>query len=387
MSIRALSDNSDDITPPTCYSYDIPEEERGVVSGRAFSDNRHEIETQRNVRQKHSTTTGVLLWGPPGCGKSTTADNLSRQYSPMYFINTDAIVESTISNYFQEEFLEVKTSGTMQEKERFYFRMRSVSFKEVCTKCKINPETIIYHIFSDVYRDLIAPSNSELLKYQLQASKSERRVETKSDFWYDLPINASIGNLSVFLAKFRGHNFMIETVGSYLDLDWIKTVFGDVHSILQVVYVSSVDDLISRVSKRTAQLINASPARIAETYSKSYFDVFADAVSSNSFEKISVDVNDKRSFNAVQLKKTARGYVIDTILFQKEREEPTSDEIEFIRRLFVRADLPVEFLKIAHVTHTALSSSPQDRPYVIAGHVFHTSSLFDINSPHHYYYY
>ena len=38
-------------------------------------------------------TTGVLLWGPPGCGKSGISEEYCRRFDRMYFINTDEIVE------------------------------------------------------------------------------------------------------------------------------------------------------------------------------------------------------------------------------------------------------------------------------------------------------
>jgi hypothetical protein len=295
----------------------------------------------------------------------------------MYFINTDAIVESTINNYFQDEFLAVKNGGSTKDKEAFYFRMRSVKFSEVAARCGISSsERIISVIFGDVHAGVDLPSRIELIKYQLGVLRGLDQ-EARDDFWHDLPVNSTIGDLAVFVAKARGHNFMIETVGGYLDLNWIASVFGDIHhSILQVVYVSSVDDLIRRVGLRTGQLINASPARITETYNKSYFDVFANVVKSSAFEEISVDVNDTRSFNVVGLKKAARGYTINTITLYGKREEPTENEISFVKRLFLGADLPVEFLGISHVTSDVMYSIAEERPFVLAKHVAHNGSLF-----------
>ncbi len=123
----------------------------------------------------------------------------------------------------------------------------------------------------------------------------------------------TVGSLLIFLARHRHHNFMVETTGNRFDEKWSRSVFGDVHSILQAVYVSSVDTLIDRVSKRANQLINATPERIRDTYRNSYYDNIQAALRSGIFNEINVTSNDtKPSKTMIKLWKSneRHGYVM-----------------------------------------------------------------------------
>ena len=145
----------------------------------------------------------------------------------------------------------------------------------------------------------------------------------------------------IFLAKSRRHNFMKETNGNKFDYRMSNCVFGDVNSILQVVYVSSIDTLIERVSHRTGQLINAPPKIIRESYHRSYFDGFQQALKSYILNEIIVTNNDSSPKTMVLLNKhhAKGGYVMEV--------KPTTlneEEYEFISGMLGSIGLPNTFL-------------------------------------------
>lgn len=304
------------------------------------------------------TTTGILLWGPPGCGKSSSAQRLKTLYSPMYFINTDAIVESIMKNYFERELISIKMSTIEAERQAFYWKMRSIAFHEITSLHEsITAFDVINTIFNDVYANVAIPTKDEV---NLYIRSNQHLLPLNKQH-----INEFMGNFTIFLTKNRKHHFMIETTGSNFNREWAEQAFAGTRCILQVVFVSSSATLIDRVSKRTDQLINASPDRIIETYNKSYFDSFTNAVNSNLFDEIIVDVNDSTPLNVLHVLKVlvhsgTRGsvfsYTIQRMIHYTQRDrDPTLIERQFIQRLLTDVSLSPEFIQIGQRTvHQAL---------------------------------
>jgi SpoVK/Ycf46/Vps4 family AAA+-type ATPase len=57
------------------------------------------------------SSTGILLWGPPGCGKSSIAHNLSSKFRPMYIIDNDKIVESVLQVFYSDIYNDIKVGA------------------------------------------------------------------------------------------------------------------------------------------------------------------------------------------------------------------------------------------------------------------------------------
>jgi hypothetical protein len=288
-----------------------------------------------------------MLWGPPGCGKSSSAERLRALYSPMYFINTDAIVESIIHNFYNNEYDILRLSASEQEKQAFYWKMRKVPFSELHDKTHKTYLDIIKTIYREVFTQVAAPDEFEIHGYTIfkyGGNKENLSGSSVCDF---------LGDFTVWLTKTRQHHFMIETTGASFDPRWAGSVF-DVHNILQIVFVSTPETLIDRVAKRTGQLINASPDRIRGTYNTSYFESFANAVKSEIFNEIIVDVNDTTPLRVLHLKKAEFNdygkrerypYILAESSSFTSRE-PTPAEVQFITNLFSNASMPPEFASL-----------------------------------------
>lgn len=300
---------------------------------------------------------GVLLWGPPGCGKSSSAQMHMHLHSPMYFINTDSIVESMINNFFDNEFFYVKNSDP-QTKQTFYWNVRLCTFGHILSEHNVSDKDIINTIFSEVFSMVELPTPYEITRFQV--SKAITNIT-------NVKINDYIGDLAIFLAKHRGHSFMIETTGGSFDADWASSVFGDIKSVLQIVFVSSPETLINRVQKRTNQLVNATPDRIISTYNLSYYDKFADALNSNIFDDIIVDINDNvamtvlhvEKIKAKSFKRQRFPYTITKAAIHKSHHRvhpPTAQELEFIHRLFSNTNIPSELIDIGREVHRTACS-------------------------------
>jgi predicted ABC-type ATPase len=240
-------------------------------------------------------STGILLWGPPGCGKSSIARELSSKFSPMYFIDTDKIVEAILQVWYSELYKGIKAGAySEEEKENHYWNARNTRFSDLGL-----PEK---YVLTEILKRIDIPkqfSDSEFSAFRHGMHPS-------------YIITYSAVAFLIFLAKSRRHNFMKETNGNNFD-HRVGDVFGDVNSILQVVYVSSVDTLIERVSHRTGQLVNAPPQIIRESYHRSYFDGFQKALKSYILNEIIVTNNDSTPKTMIVLSKqhARRGYVME----------------------------------------------------------------------------
>lgn len=242
-------------------------------------------------------STGILIWGPPGCGKSSIARALSQKFNPMYFINTDEIVEIILKAWDRALYYKLQ-SGELSdvEKQDHYWHTRRLNFSDF-----ILPK---FNVMSKIFKCLQLPTKSFTQEeFEAFSCKSDRNVvvEAFSDFL-------------IFLAKHRVESFMFETTGTRFSPEWASQTFGDVKSILQLVFVSSVDTLIERVSHRSGQLVNATPERIRESYHSSYFESFQKALRSGIFAEIIVTSNDSMPSKVMmQLSKshTGVGYILE----------------------------------------------------------------------------
>jgi hypothetical protein len=103
---------------------------------------------------------------------------------------------------------------------------------------------------------------------------------------------------------------MKETTGNYLKLNWMHETFSDVHSILQVMFVSSLETLKDRVSNRK-QMFNTDPEHISSIYDPSYFSNFDAALKSFIFDDIFIVSNDEavaKTLLTLTKSKLKRGY-------------------------------------------------------------------------------
>jgi hypothetical protein len=349
------------------------------MSGRLYSDTIIARQSPLTVQE----SVGIMLWGPPGCGKSSSAQRLMDQYSPMYFINTDAIVECLIHNYFHAKFKEIKRKDNTSEKQAFYWKMRNCTFDEICHgDSDVTFGAIIDTVFNDVFRGVGEnPTNIEIRRFSIYNFRNTHdfgRELDPSQFYHEKSMESKVtdftSNLAIFLAKTRGCHFMIETTGGSFDREWAASTFN-VHNILQIVYVSSPDTLIDRVSRRHGQWINAEPDRIRTTYNLSYIDSFPAAVQSEIFDEIIIDVNDHTPLRVVHLEKPlyresklgkresqrSTPYTIAQKLKEETRDRlPTENEHNFIARLFEHSGLPNEFLELGkRIKKTAIKFQPE----------------------------
>jgi hypothetical protein len=243
-----------------------------------------QIDSRLTMLLTHDTPTtqhGVLLWGPPGCGKSSSAQELSDKYSPMHFVNVDAVVEYIINTYYAEEWKNAKHDD--QLKQALYFEIRNTMGYDILAK-KIkadgNTMTLLYelvmqlaHITFDIQSD-----ETGLMRYLL---KKHRNFVAQ-------PITALYADLVVWTAKRRGESFMIETTGNTFDAEWTRSTFEGVHSQLRIVYVDDPETLVRRVQSRTAQLINADPERVRQVFDRAYGESVLKAMRSRVFNLIDV---------------------------------------------------------------------------------------------------
>jgi GTPase SAR1 family protein len=297
------------------------------------------------IRNNERKPVGIMLWGPPGCGKSSSTYRLIEAYKPMYFINTDAIVESIIKNYFHYEYTTITYSRSHENREQFYWWIRKCNFHTIMMKTYKTYIDVILRLFYDVYKDIVYPNAFDI---DLYIQKEYRH----KNFWMT-SVYKFVMDFSIHFAKQHNQNFMIETIGRSFHVDFVKSIFN-VHNILQVVFVSSPETLIDRVSQRTSQLINSSPAEIRNIYDDSYFHNLAVAVKSEIFHEIIVDVNDTSLLRVIHLKKAdfrkyghrqRYPYILEETASFRSRV-PTESEKRFIKKLFSHANLPDEFIRL-----------------------------------------
>jgi hypothetical protein len=221
-------------------------------------------------------TTGILLWGPPGCGKSGVSRDYLNKYYPMYFINTDEIVEYILRTYLVDQESTVK-GGTEEEKQVLYWKIRNMSYSEI--QYYGDEKQVTTAIFSGINIPQKEFTDDEFTEFKNKHADCDKIIDFVSQFL-------------VFLAKSRNQNFMVETTGNNFDATWVKSVFGEVDSILNVVFVSNVVTLLDRVHQRQDQLMNAVPGRVIASHGTSYYDKLKEAISSGLFEEIVISSND-----------------------------------------------------------------------------------------------
>jgi len=231
-------------------------------------------------------TIGILLWGPPGSGKSATANALISQHSPMFFINTDEIVERVIT------YMPININSV--DKQKLYWSQRNRRFREQKHKLPI-----LLTLFHDVFGSMEPPTPAEITEFIARHNNDEN-------------ILSLFTTMIIYFAKKRGHGFMIETTGENFSKPWAEQTFAHTKSILEVVYVSSADELVARVTKRTNQLVNAPPDRVRQVYAKSYFATFHKAIRANVFDEINVTSNDASSPRPlIRLTRHQHQYILD----------------------------------------------------------------------------
>lgn len=263
------------------------------------------------------------------------------------FINIDDIVHALIHNYFPDEFASLKTNP---EKVDFYWAMRRCTFDDILKKFPhLSPKNVIDTIFSFLFKSIDLISPSEMTLYMNAKHRSTTVLENQ----VVLDVMKDIGS---FIAKYRNHNYMLEVSGRGFDDTWTRSFF-DVYNILQIVFVSSADTLVQRVSGRSQQLVNAPEHMIRSTYDTAYFDAFTAAVRSQIFNEIIVDVNDDTATTVLHLKRmnvplvgglfAKFPYAIVQATPDKQRSRPpTQEEMAFLRRLFENTGMPAEFINI-----------------------------------------
>jgi hypothetical protein len=227
---------------------------------------------------------GILLWGPPGCGKSRSSRELSARHSPMHFINVDELVEHIIRKYYSNEWLKVKDDTSMQKE--FYFRIRNSIGIDILSKTARQSDSL----------SLLFDFATELGHLTLDTTEKTQFTSFLLSNYKIFTLQASTSlycDLMVWISKARHENFMIESTGNTFDEAWCKKVFGDVSSHLRVVYVDDPETLVNRVQNRAAQLINADPEHVRRVYANSYGHSLLEAMQSKIFRLIDICDNSK----------------------------------------------------------------------------------------------
>ena len=270
-------------------------------------------ENSRSVDEYVKTvqSTGILLWGPPGCGKSSIASELKTTFDPVYFINTDAIVDIVMQVWYKDIYNDIKAGLYSEgEKEESYWDARNTKFSDLRLPQK--------YVLNEILRRMDLP----VKKFSdVEFNTFKRKSPVISVVTY------AVVAFLIFLAKQRRHNFIKETNGNKFDHRVLDSVFWDVQSILQVVYVSSVSTLIKRVSARTDQL-NTPSETIREIYHKSYFNSFQSAIKSDIFNEIIVTSNDITPNEMLVLNKrhARKGYALEV----KPANTLNAEEYKFV---------------------------------------------------------
>lgn len=261
------------------------------------------LETHLNKldRSTSHSSVGILLWGAPGSGKSTSARELASTYDPLYIINIDTITETLLYVLSKSDYQKLKDniiSGD-QSTELFY-KVRKTTFRDASIST--------HDAFNYLFRNAVF--SKDTLRQIQPITQSEVRSFTSMN--RDQRIVSAFESFIIFLAKRRGHNFMKETTGNAFKIQWTREVYSNVKSLLQVIFVSSVDLLETRVKERI-QMFNIDPKDIAPIYDTSYFSNFYIAVKMFMFENILVISNDtSEAKTLIKLTKndSKRGYTI-----------------------------------------------------------------------------
>ncbi len=281
-------------------------------------------------------STGVLLWGPPGCGKSDTSNDYRSRFNPMYFINTDEIVEFILKRWRNAQYASIKEGSIGEtEKQKIYWGVRSMIFSDLIDDTHDTPHTEI-EILREIFGNISIPVSDI----------SDEEFETFKKASTEVKIVDIVSSLLIFLAKYRRQSFMIETTGNSFSVDWVKEVFNNLNSILQVVFVSGATVLCDRVKGRTGQLINATPSRIVDSYIASYFRNLKLALLSGVFEQIIVSSNDVKPVRVLmQLMKKSEDEKIKYKLTVNFPNNLNSKEKDFAENVFSTIGLPVSSIE------------------------------------------
>ena len=221
-------------------------------------------------------TTGVLLWGPPGCGKSGISEEYCRRFDRMYFINTDEIVEFILKTWMTDNLGLVKNGASDDVKQEIYWKIRDLTFSSLGDE-----KSVLLEIFNGINIPHHTFLDSEFSEFKSQSCDISNVISAVSSFL-------------IFLAKFRNQNFMVETTGNLFDREWAGLIYAGTNSILNVVYVSTTAELSRRVSTRKDQLINATTVGIIDSTLNSYQNQLRSAILSGIFCEIIITSNDKR---------------------------------------------------------------------------------------------
>jgi hypothetical protein len=232
--------------------------------------------TQTLFEHDPGQNTGIFLWGPPGSGKSgSVARKLTEMPDSIYFINIDVIVESIIGIWFTDILTGIKQDRVSeQEKEDCYWMIRKMRFSALKSRDKWVLREILQHIPG------LPASEDSFTELEWNSFK-----QTSSNT--ETVVNSAVSFL-IFLGKHRNRDFILETTGTNFNAMRARHVFGDVHSVLMVAFVSSVDVLYQRVAHRKEQLLNAPRESIQWSYNRSYYSSLQLALHSFVFDEITI---------------------------------------------------------------------------------------------------
>jgi len=236
---------------------------------------------------------GVLLWGPPGCGKSSSARELSEKYKPMHFINIDLVVEHIIRNYYADVWDALGGADADIQKKKLYFKIRSVISLELLKE----PGVKKANAFETIFKFANEVGNISVDRFE-KTGFTGWLLKKYGNFTAQ-PVTVLYCDFVVWYAKLRQESFMIESTGNAFNEQWCVDTFGDVSAHLRVVYVDNVEELVARVAARSAQLVNAGPDYVRDVYANSYGEQLLKAMRSNIFKLI--DVVDNSKFPATRI--------------------------------------------------------------------------------------
>lgn len=265
---------------------------------------------------------GVLLWGPPGCGKTSSVLELRTRYDPCHFINVDAVVEAIIDRFYTNEWKNAASDPINAQK--LYFQVRNVLGFEMLRDQPDSGEKPLptsLDLMCWLANRINAINTDPILQTQFIRFLFERHYAK----FISVPITELYCQFIVWYSNTRHNSFMIESTGCRFDKEWCQSIFGS-NAHLRVVYVDDPDVLIKRVSARKGQLINANPARIREAYTSSYGEPLMQAMQSGIFALIDVVDNTDTPYTLCTLTKLpdARAYRLELAT------NPTAKAREFI---------------------------------------------------------
>lgn len=280
---------------------------------------------------------GILLWGPPGCGKSSGKSHIHNLLDvELVIFDSDDFNEYTIKILFPEMYkalckekheivqlkardyllFETRIADFLVKENNFKMKIGRARFSELpgfieyygCNPTKPKILEDVFSLIEDYLLDkFYIPLDREIydkfIKYWIRDSG-----QTHPD---ELSVRDILFRFGVYFCKIFKKTFVMETTGKTYDSLFLEWCFRGIPNILYMPFIYDFGTLMKRVNNRLEQFGNAPQQYVEEAFQNAYGKNLLEILHMNLFDQIIVQGNNLVNYVMMSLEKLdGIGYIL-----------------------------------------------------------------------------